>query len=89
MRKWFLLFLLCGSLGAFLVYFHDPATLEPFRASFLTITFAVTTFSVMFSMGAFNSSAYRQFHHAFPRGLLWACVALLFAALIPLTILIR
>src|ERR1017187_6721090 len=87
MRKWILLFLLCASLGAFLIYYHDPATLEPFRASFLTITFAVTTFSVMFSMGAFNSSAYRQFHQAFPPRLLWACVALLFISLIPLTVL--
>lgn len=88
MKKWILLFLLCASLGAFLIYYHDPVTLEPFRASFLTITFAVATFSVMFSMGAFNSSAYRQFHQAFPPQLLWACVALLFIALIPVTVLV-
>jgi len=88
MRKWILLLLLCGALGALLVYHHETATLEPFRASFLTVTFAVATFSVMFSMGAFNSSAYRQFHQGFPPRLLWACVGLLFVALLPLTVLV-
>lgn len=89
MKKWLLLLLLGALIGAFLVYFFDPATLDPFRASLLTITFAITTFSATFSMGAFNSSAYRQFHQTFPPRLLWSCVALLFIALIPLVILVR
>jgi hypothetical protein len=88
MKKWLLLLLLSALIGAFLVYFYDPTTLEPFRTSLLTITFAITTFSATFSMGAFNSSAYRQFHHTFPPRLLWSCVALLFVAFIPLAILV-
>ena len=88
MKKWLLLLVLSALIGAFLVYFFDPVTLEPFRTSLLTITFAITTFSATFSMGAFNSSAYRQFHHTLPPRLLWSCVALLFFAFIPLAILV-
>ncbi|NLB60168.1 MAG: hypothetical protein GX806_03740 [Lentisphaerae bacterium] len=80
--------LLCATIGGLLVYSHNPKELESFRAAFLTITFAVVTFSVMFSMGGFNSSAYRQFHRAIPPCLLWSCVALLFVALLPLGVLV-
>ncbi|MDD4117390.1 MAG: hypothetical protein PHI39_04155 [Kiritimatiellae bacterium] len=88
MKKWIFLILLCAIIGGFLAYYHNPAALESFRAAFLTITFAVATFSVMFSMGGFNSSAYRQFHRAIPPRLLWSCVALLFIALLPLGVLV-
>ena len=80
--------LLCAAIGGLLVYYHNAKELEPFRAAFLTIAFAVATFSVMFSMGGFNSSTYRQFHRVFPPRLLWSCVALLFIALLPLGVLV-
>lgn len=71
-----------------MIQFDSPTSLSPFYASFLTITFAVTTFSVMFSMAGFNASAYRQFHRIFPRHLLYACISLLSLAMVPLTVLI-
>lgn len=88
LRRWVLLLGLCASLGAALVAFQQPGALEPLRGTFLTIIFTVTTFSVMFSMGAFNSSAYRQFHRTLPHRFVWSCVGLLFLALLPLVILV-
>src|ERR1043166_6311943 len=67
-----------------MINFDTPTSLSPFYASFLTIAFAVTTFSVMFSMAGFNSSAYRQFHRVFPRRLLWSCITILLLATVPL-----
>jgi hypothetical protein len=88
MTKWLFVFLASVGLGIGLIRFHNPEQLEPFRASFLTITFAVATFSVAFSMGAFNASAYRRFHQGFPARLLWACIGLLSTALVPLAVLV-
>src|SRR2546430_12656097 len=88
MTKWLFVFLASVGLGIGLIRFHNPEQLEPFRASFLTITFAVATFSVAFSMAAFNASTYRRFHQGFPARLLWSCITLLFIALVPLAILV-
>ncbi len=88
MKKWFLLLFFSILIGVLLGLFEDSKSLEPFRSSLLTIVFAITTFSVTFSMGAFNASAYRQFHLTFPPRLLWSSVALLFIAFIPLIILV-
>ena len=74
--------------GALLATRYNGASLEEFRPSLLTVIFAVTTFSVMFSMGGFNASAYRQFHSGIPPRLLAACVVLLAVALGPLTVLV-
>src|SRR6266404_397966 len=71
-----------------MIKFDTPTSLSPFYASFLTIAFAVATFSVMFSITGFNSSAYRQFHRTFPRRLLWSCIGLLLLAILPLGILV-
>lgn len=38
-----------------MISLEDPTSLSPFHASFLGVTFTVTTFAVMFSMAAFNS----------------------------------
>jgi hypothetical protein len=88
MRIWLLLLGLCGAIGAALICNYDATALEPFRGSFLTMVFAVTTFSVTFSISGFNSSAYRQFHRNLPPRLLAACVALLLIALLPLVVLV-
>jgi hypothetical protein len=88
MRIWLLLLALCGAIGAALICNYDATALEPFRGSFLTMVFAVTTFSVTFSISGFNSSAYRQFHRNLPPRLLAACVALLLIALLPLIVLV-
>lgn len=88
MKKWILLLALCASLGAVLVQYHEGSRLESFKPNFLTITFAITTFAVMFSMAAFNSSAYRQFHQSFSGRLLSACVVVLFIALAPFCVLV-
>jgi hypothetical protein len=88
MIKWLLVFLASAGLGVALIRFENSGQLEAFRSSFLTITFAVATFSVAFSMGVFNASAYRRFHHGFPARLLWACIGLLTTALMPLVVLV-
>jgi hypothetical protein len=80
--------LLCVSFGAFLIYYHDADGLDPFRSSFLAMSFAVATFYVSFAIGGFNSSAYRPFHRAFPPRLLWFCVIFIVTGLLPLAILV-
>jgi len=75
-------------IGLVLALHHDATALEPFRASFLIITFTVITFSVMFSFGGINSAAYRQFHRSVPQRLLVSCVGLLLVALLPLMTLV-
>lgn len=88
MRKWILLLLLAAALGGLLAYDYDGASLEGFRPSLLTIIFTVTTFSVTFSIGGFNASAYRQFHRNIPPRLLAACLAVLAITLVPLALLV-
>jgi len=89
MRRWIWLSLVTvGLLGIYLNVRLDASVLEAFRPSFLTITFTVVTFSVMFSLGGFNSSAYRQFHQSVPQRLLVACLGLLFFALLPIIFLV-
>ncbi len=88
MKKWILLLIVCASIGGYLALHRDPVALEPFRTSFLTVIFTVTIFSVTFSMGGFNSSAYRQFHYGLPARLLGASIAVLFITLVPLAVLV-
>lgn len=86
MRNLIFALLIAILLGECLAYLHDPDSLKEVGGNLLTITFALASFSVMFSMSAFSSSPYRQFHRRFPRYLLWGCVFVLVIALVPLVV---
>lgn len=88
MKKWLALLVLCLAYGLVLLYNHKPDSLESFKPAFLTITFTVVTFSVMFSLAGFNASAYRQFHRTVAPRLLAASVFLFVLALVPLGVLV-
>lgn len=88
MRKWILLLFLGAALGGVLAYNYDGRSLEGFRPNLLTVIFTVTTFSVMFSIGGFNASAYRQFDRNIPPRLLIACLLVLAITLGPLAVLV-
>ena len=88
MRKWILLLFFGAAVGGVFAYNYDGATLETFRPSLLTVIFTVTTFSVMFSLGGFNTSAYRQFHRGIPARLLAASLLVLAVTLGPLAVLV-
>ena len=88
MRKVLLILLLCLSLGAFFIYYHNPTVLDGFRSSFITLSLAVATFYVSFAIGSLNSSAYRPFHRTMPPRFLGACVLFLLVAFLPLLVLV-
>jgi hypothetical protein len=88
MSRWVYVFAASLVVGLLLVLFHHAKDIEPFRISFLAIAFAAATFSVSFSMAAFNASTYRRFHRGFPSRLLWACMVFLLVALTPVAALV-
>jgi len=52
------------------------------------MSFGIATFYVSFSIGSFNSSAYRSFHSVFPPRLLVGCIFLVVLSFIPLVVLV-
>ncbi|OAM90383.1 hypothetical protein OH491_01705 [Termitidicoccus mucosus] len=88
MKRWILPFAFGLTLSAWFVFVHDSQSLEPFRMSFLTVIFTVTTFSVTFAISGFNAAAYRQFHRTLAPRLLFGCVVLVVFAFVPLGVLV-